>query len=368
MKQQANTDTTKTQLVVIEPTTAVTLFTEGDGIDAMLADIRKQAASLVPDITTAKGRKEIASVAYAVAKTKTYLDGLGKDLVDRYKEIPKRIDANRKVIRDTLDALKDEVRAPLTQYEQAEEARLAALKERITAFTDANQATSELPSAELEHYLRQIEAIAIDDSWEEVTAQAGVAKDAAVLHLRAAIEKAKAREAQAAELERLRQEAAAREQADRERLIAEQAAVAEAKRQEQARLDAERRELEAKEREQQAIRDAEAAELARQQAETRRIAEAEQAEQRRVQAEENARRQAEEAAARAAEQERQRIEHQQRLKAEEDERRAADRAHRGRINRAILTDLMELGLSEDVAVNLIKKIANNKIANLTINY
>ncbi|WP_323994739.1 hypothetical protein [Aeromonas hydrophila] len=88
MTKQAKTDTEQTQLVVIEPTAAVTLFTEGDGIDAMLADIRKQAASLVPDITTAKGRKEIASVAYAVAKTKTYLDGLGKDLTDKYRKSP----------------------------------------------------------------------------------------------------------------------------------------------------------------------------------------------------------------------------------------------------------------------------------------
>ncbi|WP_421345968.1 hypothetical protein [Aeromonas veronii] len=370
--EKTKADTAQTQLVVIEPTTAVALFTEGQGVAELLADIRQKATSLVPDITTTKGRKEIASVAYAVAKTKTYLEGFGKELTDKYKEIPKRIDANRKVLRDTLDALKDEVRAPLTQYEAAEEARVAALKERMTAFADAKQATAELPSTELEHYLQQIEAIAIDDSWEEMTAQAGVAKDAAVLHLRTVIEKAKEREAQAAELERLRQEAAAREQADRERRIAEQAAETarqeEARRQQNKRDESERREREAKEREQQAIRDAEAAELARQQAEARRIAEAEQAEQRRLQAEENARRQAEEAAARAAEQERQRIENEQRLKAEEDARRAADRAHRGRINSAIVMDLMGMGLSEDFATNLVRHIASNKIEHLSINY
>lgn len=368
MTEQAKTDTAQTQLVVIEPTTAVALFTEGQGVTELLADIRQKATSLVPDLTTAKGRKEIASVAHAVARTKTYIDGLGKELTDQYKEIPKRIDANRKVLRDTLDALKDEVRAPLTQYEAAEEARVAALKERMTAFADAKQATAELPSTELEHYLQQIEAIAIDDSWEEMTAQAGVAKDAAALHLRTIIEKAKEREAQAAELERLRQEAAAREQADRERRIAEQAAAAEAQRQEQARLDAERREREAKEREQQAIRDAEAAELARQEAETRRIAEAEQAEQRRLQAEENARRQAEEAAARAAEQERQRIAQEQARQQEEERRRAADVEHRRTINNAILMDLMGLGIDEDKAINLIKQIASNKIEHLSINY
>ncbi|WP_223950301.1 hypothetical protein [Aeromonas hydrophila] len=361
MTEQAKTDTAQTQLVVIEPTTAVALFTEGQGVDELLADIRQKASSLVPDVTTAKGRKEIASVAYAVAKTKTYLDGLGKELTDQYKEIPKRIDANRKVLRDTLDALKDEVRAPLTQYEAAEEARVGALKERMTAFADAKQATAELPSTELEHYLQQIEAISIDDSWEEMTAQAGVAKDAAVLHLRTAIEKAKEREAQAAELERLRQEAAAREQEDRERRIAEQAAE-QARREEEDRQrlereaaqhreqEAQRQAQAAREREEQARRDAEAAELARQQAEA------------------NAARLAEEAAARAAEQERQRIEHEQRLKAEEDARRAADRAHCGRINSAILMDLMGLGIEEEKAINLIKHIASNKIGHLTIIY
>ena len=79
MTEQAKTDNTQAQLVVIEPTTAVALFTEGQGVAELLADIRQKATSLVPDITTAKGRKEIASIAHAVARTKTYLDGLGKE-------------------------------------------------------------------------------------------------------------------------------------------------------------------------------------------------------------------------------------------------------------------------------------------------
>ena len=95
MTEQAKTDT---QLVVLEQANAVALFTEGTGIDALLADVRQKATSLVPDVTTTKGRKEIGSVAYAVAKTKTYLDGIGKELTDQYKEIPKRIDAHRKTI------------------------------------------------------------------------------------------------------------------------------------------------------------------------------------------------------------------------------------------------------------------------------
>ncbi|MGL4715403.1 MAG: hypothetical protein ACRCWL_05775 [Aeromonas sp.] len=365
MTEQAKTDTA---LVVLEPATAVTLFTEGQGIDALLADIKQQAASLVPDVATAKGRKEIASVAYAVAKTKTYLDGIGKELTDKYKEIPKRIDAHRKQIRDSLDTLKDQVRAPLTQYEEAEAARVADLQIRMVVFSDAKQASAEQASAELADLLTAIEAITIDESWQEFTAQAGVAKDAAVLHLRAVLTKAREREAQAAELDRLRQEAAAREQADRERRIAEQAAAAEAQRQEQARLDAERREREAKEREQQAIRDAEAADLARQQAEARRIADAEQAEQRRLQAAAQAKMEAELAAKAAAEQERQRMEYAQRQQAEAEAARAADVEHRRTINQQVLADLLRYGISESTAITLIKVVASNKIAHLTINY
>lgn len=358
MTKQAKTDTEQTQLVVIEPATAITLFTEGDGIDAMLDDIRKQAASLVPDITTAKGRKEIASVAYAVAKTKTYLDGLGKDLTAQYKAIPARIDANRKVIRDTLDALKDEVRAPLTQYEEAEVARVEALQARLARLNElGSNASIEISAAALQDMLLEVEQTALDDSWQELLTQATVAKELSAKRLSETLAARQKYEAEQAELEELRKKQAEQERIDRERKIAEQATAEEAQRQEQARLDAELREREAKDREQQAIRNAEASEQARKDAENRRL-----------QAEANAKLEAEEAATRAAEQERQRIAEEQRLKDEETARRLADRDHRGKVNSSIVMDLMGLAIDEDVAKNIVKHIANNKIAHLTINY
>ncbi|AVP94669.1 hypothetical protein [Aeromonas rivipollensis] len=369
MTEQAKTDNPQAQLVVIEPTTAVALFTEGQGVAELLADIRQKATSLVPDITTAKGRKEIASIAYAVAKTKTYLDGLGKEQTDKFKEIPKRIDANRKQIRDTLDALKDEVRAPLNQYEAAEEARVAALQSRLARLNELGSSASiEIAAADLQAMLTEVEQTALDDTWQELLPQATVARELAAKRIGEVLAARQKYEAEQAELEELRQKQAEQERIDRERLIAEQAAAAEAQRQEQARFAAERETQLAKEREQQAIRDAEAAELARQQAEARRIAEAEQAELRRQEAERNAALHAEAVAARAAEQERQRIADEQRLKDEEIARRLADREHRGRINSSIVMDLMGLGLAEDVAVNLVKYIASNKIDHLTINY
>ncbi len=362
MTEQAKTDTAQTHLVVIEPTTAVALFTEGQGVAELLADIRQKATSLVPDTTTAKGRKEIASIAHAVARTKTYLDGIGKEQTDKFKEIPKRIDANRKQIRDTLDALKDEVRAPLTQYEAAEEARVAALQSRLARLNELGSSASiEIAAADLQVMLNEVEQNALDDTWQELLPQATVAKELAAKRLGEALAARQKYEADQAELEQLRQKQAEQERIDRERLIVEQAA-------EQARQEEENRQrLEreaAQHREQEAQRQAQVAQQAAEQA--RRDSEA--AELARKQAEANAARQAEEAAARAAEQERQRIADEQRQKAAEDAARAADMEHRRTINNAILMDLMGLGIDEGKAINLIKHIASNKIDHLTINY
>lgn len=362
MTEQAKTDNTQAQLVVIEPTTAVALFTEGQGIAELLADIRQKATSLVPDTSTAKGRKEIASIAHAVARTKTYLDGLGKEQTDKFKEIPKRIDANRKQIRDTLDTLKDEVRAPLTQFEEAETARVAALQSRLARLNELGTSASiEIAAADLQTMLQEVEQTALDDSWQELQPQATVAKELAAKRIGEALAARQKYEAEQAELELLRQKQAEQERIDRERLIAEQAAeqarLKEEERQRQEREAAQHREQEAqrqaqaaREREEQARRDAEAAKLARQQAEA------------------NAARQAEEAATRAAELERQRIELEQTRKQQEEHRRAADVEHRRTIHNAILMDLIGMGIEEEKAINLIKHIASNKIDHLVINY
>lgn len=362
MTEQAKTDNTQAQLVVIEPTTAVALFTEGQGVAELLADIRQKATSLVPDLSTAKGRKEIASIAFSVAKTKTYLDGFGKELTDKYKEIPRRIDANRKLIRDTLDALKDEVRAPLTQYEAAEEARVAALQSRLARLNELGSSASiDIAAADLQVMLQEVEQNALDDTWQELLPQATVAKELAAKRLGDALSARQKYEAEQAELEQLRQKQAEQDRIDRERLIAEQAAE-QARREEENRQRLEREA--AQHREQEAQRQAQVAQQAAEQA--RRDSEA--AELARQQAEANAARQAEEAAARAAEQERQRIADEQRQKAAEDAARAADMEHRRTINNAILMDLMGLGIEEGKAINLIKHIASNKIDHLTINY
>ncbi|MDE1907678.1 MAG: hypothetical protein KGH75_14640, partial [Rhodospirillales bacterium] len=154
-----------TALTVIEPANVMTVFTDRQRIDPILEHIAREVRSFVPDTSTAKGRKEIASLAFKVAQTKTYLDGLGKDLVAELKELPGRIDKNRAAIRETLDALKAEARRPLTEWE-AEQERIAA-EEKAKA-----EAAALAVKVEADHEL----AILMD---REIERQAAAAKAAA---------------------------------------------------------------------------------------------------------------------------------------------------------------------------------------------
>jgi colicin import membrane protein len=62
---------------------------------------------------------------------KVRVDDMGKAYVAQLKELPKVVDAERKRFRDTLDAMADEVRAPLTEYEDREKTRVSEREEWI---------------------------------------------------------------------------------------------------------------------------------------------------------------------------------------------------------------------------------------------
>lgn len=63
-----------TDLVVIEKQNAMAVFTTKEQLDPIIEAIEKEARSLVPDVSTRKGRDAIASMAHKVARSKTYID------------------------------------------------------------------------------------------------------------------------------------------------------------------------------------------------------------------------------------------------------------------------------------------------------
>ncbi|HGO4926175.1 TPA: hypothetical protein MDS32_004785 [Klebsiella pneumoniae] len=235
-------------LVVIEKKNAMAVFTNNDQLDPIIEAIEKEARSLLPDVTTKKGRDAIASMAHKVARSKTYIDNAGKDLVAELKALPKQIDESRRVVRERLDALKDEVRRPLTEWEaeqeriKAEEAMNALHVEALVMNEDFDRQMA--ARIESDHEMALLMNDAFDREQADKAAEAErqrIAHEEEIKRLAAA---AAAREVEQ-RAQREREEAAHREavlkaqaeQAERDRIAAEQKAEAD----KQAAIEAERR-------------------------------------------------------------------------------------------------------------------------------
>lgn len=318
-----------TDLIVIEKASALTVFKSADQIEEILQKVEREVMSFVPDVTTVKGRKEIASLAYRVSQTKSYLDGLGKDLVAELKEVPKLIDANRKTVRDRLDALRDKARQPYTEWE--------AEQERIKAEEEARIAAEKLAAQiESDHEI----ALLLNEKFDRDAAEA----------------KAEADRQRAAHEEEIRRQAV--EQA---RIEAEQAAQCErdaaAKREADLKAAKEKAEADAKAAQERAEREArEAQERAEKQAKEARER-AEREKQAAIEAEQRKAREAE--AVRLAEEKR---------IADEAAARAADVAHRKAVNNKALADLVAVGLTEEMARTAITAIAKGEVSAIRITY
>ncbi|MCK6814448.1 hypothetical protein NVS08_20160 [Enterobacter kobei] len=318
-----------TDLVVIEKQNAMAVFTTKEQLDPIIEAIEKEARSLVPDVSTRKGRDAIASMAHKVARSKTYIDNAGKDLVAELKALPKQIDESRRIVRERLDALKDEVRRPLTEWE-AEQERIKAEEAMNAMHAEALEMNirfdQELAAKfEADHEMALLMNKDFDRDREE--------------------QRRLAEQAQRERDEQLKQEAAEQARRDAEaKHKAEIEAAARREAEEKARAElAERQRIETEQR----------AEREKQEAEARAEREKEEA----VAAER--RRQEEAESARLAEEQR---------KAEEEARRAADKEHRRTVNRRVYADLIANGIPEEFAQKAVLAIAGGKVQDAHIKY
>ena len=161
---------TDNALALIEPKNAAQYFT-ANGLDPVFEKIREQATGLVTDISTDKGRKEIASLAYKVAKSKTAVDDMGKQLVSGMKEQVKAIDAERSRAWDAIEAIQKQVRAPLTEWENAEKERVAKHEEWIGILEGhASFGITNPCSAEVRERIDQL--VKFKRDWQEFSSRA----------------------------------------------------------------------------------------------------------------------------------------------------------------------------------------------------
>lgn len=350
------------------------------GLQQFIDLVKGEVLGEVPDLKTRKGRERIASLAAKVSKSKTAVEKPGRDYLRRLKEMPKVVEAELREFVAKMDALRDEVRLPLTDWQAAEDARVDKHNSMIRHIEDCGLGLIGGQPQPFALLFRELEEkITVDEKFEEFEAEAHRAKATALAKLQASFDEHQKREAEQAELARLRREAEERAEQDRIRLAQEAAVEAERERVAQAqqaeREAAARREQElidqaaAQEREAENQRlqlklQAEQAERAREQAEADRIA----TEQRMEQERQAAARREEEAAEQAREDERRRADAAAAEILRQQEAREADKAHRASINRAALEAFVAGGMTEECAKQAITLIAQRKIPNIAITY
>jgi hypothetical protein len=260
------------------------LIYEGDNplLPQILDEVEARARGELDGVTaeTAAGRKLLKSVPYRVTRAKVALDDLGKEFVADLRAKVKSVDERRRDARTKLDALKLELRDPLTRWD-AEQARIAeekARKERerlagIDGALDALRSLGEPDGRSAEAVSRAISALEREVPeevvFQERLPEAMSLRDDLLRGLHKDLQIETLREEADARAKKEREEAARRAAEEAERELRRRAEVEHQLAEERAKAQAEREAREAAERER--------AEMARQleeaQAEARRIKE-----------------------------------------------------------------------------------------------
>lgn len=180
-------------------------FTTGKGVDPYLEELKHIVSVFKPDLTTEEGRKDIASFAYQIARFKTRVDEMGKTLKEEYTPIPKKIDAERKRVRELLEGLQKSVRAPLTAWEEAEDARVGTIKSNVSKLRGETIDMQKASTDDLRELLQWIESEEITaETYLEYAPSAIESQAEGVSRLKLEIERRELAEAQEKELAELR--------------------------------------------------------------------------------------------------------------------------------------------------------------------
>ena len=192
-------------VLVVEKKDLQAFFLDTGKLDALYGHVEKMARGLVADPLTKEGASQIKSCARQIASVKKRIDDIGKDVVADLKKLPGQIDANRKSLRERLEALQDDIRRPVTEIENRED--------EIDGIKGIHLRLANASSEEIAKELEFVKKIPLtEEKWHESLekAKAAIAGETKALELLKST--AEKREKDAEELEQLRKN---QEEADR---------------------------------------------------------------------------------------------------------------------------------------------------------
>lgn len=344
--------TESNELVVIEQANIPALFIK-DGCDPIIEGLKKEAAKFEGDISTAKGRKEIASFARKFSTAKAYLDKLGKNLSDEYRAKIAPINVERNKIETCCNELRDQIRKPLTDWEDAEKERVQRHENAIQFINNHLEVEFE-DSAHVAKLIEMVKGVMVGEVFEEFELAATKAKDAVLTQLEAKFIVLQNAEKEKAEADRIEKKRLEKEQKEREEKIAKEAA-------EQATKDAKAKTAEKDRKAKQAVIDAKAA--------------TEKAKRETKEAEDRAERERKEAAGKAEKEREAAVEAEKKRQADQikadkeaDEKRQANKRHRNKIHKEAKASMLEHGISEEDATVFVTMVKDGLVKNITIDY
>ena len=214
MKETKNSNETTTEALIVDTDYSVLVVEKKDlqaffldpaKLDTLYGHVEKMARALVADPLTKEGASQIKSCARQIASVKKRIDDIGKDVVAELKKLPGQIDANRKNLRERLEALQDDIRRPVTEIENRED--------EIDGIKRIHRRLANATAYEIAKELESVKKIPLtEEKWHESLekAKAAVEGEAKALELLKAT--AEKREKDAEEIEKLRKN---QEEADR---------------------------------------------------------------------------------------------------------------------------------------------------------
>ena len=234
------------------PTTSLVVF---DPIQAGLAELRQRYGNVAFDLRTVKGNEEARQARKALVSLRSRTD-------EAYSNWNAPILEQQKAARSLRDSIKAEIQkieAPIDEQikadearreaerrarEEAEAARLTAIRARLGEIGSAPASVALADAAQIEAKLQWLSSLELtEEAFAEFLADAQSLLAKAVSDTEALLAARRARDEEAAQLERVRQELELQRKQEAERIATERAAFERQQAEERARIQAEREEL-----------------------------------------------------------------------------------------------------------------------------
>lgn len=318
------------------------MIAEYNPFRSQLAELKELNKRLAFDYESPEGQKGAEDHIKKIKKSRAALEKVRKEIAEPALRRKQAIDSEAREIKLALEDMINEHQKPLDEIEQRNQARITAIQSRIADIEHRAECAG-FDSKQCADSIAYLNAIEFDGSFEEFDKQAREAVASSLEALTKQHDYAAQSEKQAAELVEAQRKAEEAERKERERIEAER-----------QKAEVERLQKEADER----------ARITAEAEATRRIKEAEDAKQKAI---DEAKAEAERVKQEAERKERERLAAIEAEKAEA-ARRSADIEHRKAVNNAAVKVLLEAGITEAQAKEVVTLIAQGAVPNVSIRY